>query len=444
VIPAFILNGLISGLGFLESKPVADTAIRDTLGNAVPKMAITRSKDELIDVGTSNFGNIFSFVGGGLAVNWLLRKTFEKFQKELPKTATMGEVTAQRWAVLSRSIGIYSAMTSFMWAMPFIRNYLTTKRTGVVNYADMIKSGGAKLPDTPERRVAVAASLKESKNKALTILGVGAAGIVLPALLGRYAAQKGLAGEALKDLFKKELKLPLLKGKGRFEEIFLLGKGEFSKLGGLPSMMFWGIPAYIGWYHASRDPYEKKEVFVRCAAFIACFSLPPALAVKAFEGKFKNILPNLNNQKITFELLKTLSPNESTLKSAQKLLIGQNLVGMGSSIALLGIMPQVLNIMLTKRRMANKQQMAKPNAAMKLTESISLPTSMSPSVSPYGMPVFPGNGMDATSLTGKSNGIASGLAPNPAWAHSRSAAFSPMYAIPSIYPTGLGSRTAFR
>ena len=442
MIPAFILNGLISGLGFLESKPVADTAIRDTLGNAVPKMAITRSKDELIDVGTSNFGNIFSFVGGGLAVNLLLRKTFEKFQKDIPKTATLATSTAERWAVLSRSVGIYSAMTSFMWAMPFIRNYLTTKRTGAVNYADVIKAGGVKPPATPEQKAAVADSLKESKNTALTILGVGAAGIILPALLGRVAAQKQLAGKALERLFNSDLKLPLLKG--RFEQKFLLEKGEFSKLGGWPSMMFWGIPAYIGWYHASRDPYEKKEVFVRCAAFIACFSLPPALAVKAFEGKFKNLLPNLNNQKITFDLLKKLSPNESTLKSAQKLLIGQNLVGMGSSIALLGIMPQVLNIMLTKRRMANKQKMAQPNAAMKLSESTALPTSMLPSVSPYGMPVFPGNGMDATSLTGKSNGIASGLAPNPAWTHSRSAAFSPMYAIPSIYPTGLGSRTAFR
>lgn len=345
-----MISWLISALSFLETKPVGDTAIRDTLGNTVPKTLLTRTKEERIDVATSQVGNTLAFVGGGLSVDAILRKSFEKFQT---KGAT--EV-AQHWATLSRSIGIYSAMMSSMWAMPFIRNYITTKRTGMVNYADVIKSGGApKGPQSPEQKAAVDASLKDSKKKALTILGSGAAGIILPIAFGRWAASQGLAKEGIKGLFNYQLKFPGLKG--RFEDKLLLAGGKFEKLGGWPSMLFWGIPAYIGWYHASRDPYEKKEVFVRCANFIACFSLPPMLAKQAFEAKLNKALPQLMGN-VNFSAIKdALTSNlikKSEAEAAQKLLIGQNVIGMGSSIILLGVTPQLLNMYLTKRRMAKE------------------------------------------------------------------------------------------
>lgn len=347
-----MLTTLVNGLTLLEQRPIWDTATRDTLGNTVPKTALTRSKAERVDVGISQAGNTLAFVGGGLSINWLLRKTFKDFQKD------SAPLVQKNWAVLSRSIGIYSAMVSSMWAMPFIRNYITTKRTGMVNYADVIKAGGApKGPQTPEQKAAVEASLKDSKKKALTILGGGAAGIVLPAVLGYVGASRKMAAKGLENLFKWPV--PLLKGK--FEEKLLLGKGEFEKLGGLPSMLFWGIPAYIGWYHASRDPYEKKEVFVRCANFVACFSLPPMLAKKAFAGKFKQFAGL--GEKVSFEAIKNAKLPEAMANKANKLLVGQNVLGMGSSIALLGVTPQLLNIFLTNRRMAQESaQKGRPTA----------------------------------------------------------------------------------
>jgi hypothetical protein len=367
--------GAVSGvLATLESKPIWDTATRDTLGNTVPKTALTRSKAERTDVAISQLGNTAAFVGGGLSVDWMLRSAFKKFQQAGAKPVE------KNWAVLSRSLGIYSAMMSSMWAMPFIRNYITTKRTGMVNYADVIKSGGApKRPKTPEQEAAVAASLKDSKNKALTILGGGAAGILLPLAFGRFAGAKKWAANGLGKLFEKEI--PLIGGK--FQDRFLLEGGKFEKLGGIPSMMFWGIPAYIGWYHASRDPYEKKEVFVRCANFIACFSLPPFLAKKAFAGKFKQFAAL--GDKINFTSIeKALTDKkltQETAKRAKKLLVWQNVLGMGSSIFLLGVTPQVLNIFLTNRRLAQEAAQKEKLSESKLVAPA--PTMTSPTLSGF-------------------------------------------------------------
>ena len=400
----FLINPLSQGLAFLEKNPVGDTAIRDTLGNTVPKTLVTRTPAERADVAISQVGNTVAFVGGGLSVNFLLKKAFEKFQTESAKKL---RPTGAQWAVLSRSLGIYSAMASSMWAMPFIRNYITTKRTGMVNYADVIKAGGApKGPQTPEQKAAVDASLKDSKKKALTILGAGAAGILLPMGLGRIAAEKGLAEKGLNNLFEydlKKLKIPLLKDK--VKNTLLLAEGKFEKLGGLPSMMFWGIPAYIGWYHASRDPYEKKEVFVRCANFVACFSLPPALAKKAFESKLAKEFKAQNlGDKISFTAIQDAVKNgmaPEKVARAKKLLISQNLLGMGSSIVLLGVTPQLLNIYLTKRRLAkevevkaaapeNQSSVPAPSIKPPAAASLNLTSGESPQASWLvpAMPVF--------------------------------------------------------
>jgi hypothetical protein len=421
-----------SFLAYLENKPVWDTATRDTLGNTIPKTALTRTKAERMDVGISQVGNTVAFVGGGLSINWLLRKTFEKFQsaKALP--------VQQNWAVLSRSIGIYSAMVSSMWAMPFIRNYITTKRTGMVNYADVIKSGGTpKGPQTPEQKAAVAASLKDSQKKALTILGGGAAGIILPAALGYMGASRKLAEEGLENLFK--WKVPLLRG--NFKDKLLLGKGEFDKLGLLTSILFWGIPAYIGWYHASRDPYEKKEVFVRCADFVACFSLPPILARKAFAGKFKQF--KALGGKVSFEAIKNAKMPPEMAQKAKKLLIGQNALGMGSSIVLLGVTPQLLNIILTKRRMAKEaaQKGASPVAHPEtLTPPVAAPLSDTGRASVVPAPSVPGQTLAGSVGNVPGNpGFQAGSVPQ------QSPLPAPVRSLPSAWPVaGLGSPALFR
>jgi hypothetical protein len=339
----------VSFLAWLEKYPVADTAVRDFLGNAVPKASLTRSQTEFNDVAISNGGNLLAFVVGGLTVDKLLQALFSGVQK-VGQEATTG----YRWARIARSMGIYSTMVSSMWAMPFVRNYITTRRSGSVNYSQVIQTGGSNSPKTPEQEAAVKASLNDSKRHALTILGSGGVGIALSAVLGKWAASRKDFGKNFLDkLYQKP-----------FTEKLLLGaSGKFSKMGPWPTMLFWGIPAYIGWYHASRDPYEKKEVYVRLANFMACFSLPPYLAKKAFENKIINQFPELKKN-ISFNAIKDLyKHNPAKRWAAQKMLLTQNGLGMVSSIVLLGVTPQLLNIYLTQQRL---KQVKKEETALKL------------------------------------------------------------------------------
>jgi hypothetical protein len=340
---------LVNLLTWLEKNPVGDTAVRDFLGNAVPKAALTRSQTEFNDVAISNGGNLLAFVVGGLTVDKLLQALFSGVQKVGQKATT-----GYRWARIARSMGIYSTMVSSMWAMPFVRNYITTRRSGSVNYSQVIQTGGSNSPKTPEQEAAVKASLNDSKRHALTILGSGGVGIALSAVLGKWAASRKDFGKNFLDkLYQKP-----------FTEKLLLGaSGKFSKMGPWPTMLFWGIPAYIGWYHASRDPYEKKEVYVRLANFMACFSLPPYLAKKAFENKIINQFPELKKN-ISFNAIKDLyKDNPAKRWAAQKMLLTQNGLGMVSSIVLLGVTPQLLNIYLTQQRL---KQVKKEETALKL------------------------------------------------------------------------------
>jgi len=339
---------LVSILAWLENYPVADTAVRDFLGNAVPKASLTRSQAEFNDVAISNGGNLLAFVVGGLTVDKLLQALFSGVQK-----VGQEAITGYRWARIARSAGIYSTMVSSMWAMPFVRNYITTWRTGSVNYSQVIQSGGSNSAKTPEQEAAVQASLNDSKRHALTILGSGGVGIALSAALGKWAASRKDFGKNFLDkLYQKP-----------FTEKILLGaSGKFSKMGPWPTMLFWGIPAYIGWYHASRDPYEKKEVYVRLANFMACFSLPPYLAKKAFENKITTHFPELKDN-ISFNTIQDLYRNSPAKRwAAQKMLLTQNGLGMVSSIVLLGVTPQLLNIYLTQQRL---KQAKKGEASLK-------------------------------------------------------------------------------
>jgi hypothetical protein len=342
------LGGAIWFLSALEQSPVMDTAARDTLGNNIPKISMARTSTERMDVAISQIGNTLAFVFGGTAVDQLLKRWFAKAQQGAV------ESTPYRWAVASRSVAIYSTMVSLMWAIPFIRNYVITKRTGSVSFSDVIKSGGAKGPATPEQTAALDASLKYNKKKALTILGIGAAGIVGPAAFGRWAASCGKqAGKEFgRNVFKVIDGSPLTRP-------FMLEGGHFAKLAGVPSMLFWGIPSYIGWYHASRDPYEKQEVAIRAVNFVACFFGPTPLINKGLHDYFNKTYAGVKD--MTFaavqKALKDGDISKETHQAAEKFLVKKNLGTLGVSIVLLGVTPQLLNIFLTKKRMMKNEQL---------------------------------------------------------------------------------------
>ena len=123
-----MLAGLINTI---TKYPMLDIVFREVAGNNLPHMAIVRNKDEFIDQSICQVGNTAAYFGTGL----LLDKALDHWPKAmgLPTNAA-----AEPWRVFGKSLGIFSLIASIMLAMPFLRNYVTSRRTKTTNYAEMI------------------------------------------------------------------------------------------------------------------------------------------------------------------------------------------------------------------------------------------------------------------------------------------------------------------
>lgn len=319
-------------LGQLESRTVLDTMTKEVVGINLPKIAVTRNNTERLDVAFSEIGNTMASFGAGGLLNAGLNKTFAKAQR-----------AGNQWAVLGRSAALYSTIFSLMWAMPFIRNYLTAKRTGHTTFTQVIGANGASQGN---QQADLASALADYKHKTLSILGLGAAGTLLAIGGSKLAIAKGLGRNLLEALHKS----PKLAGN------LLLKDGSFSNFSGLKALLFWGVPAYGGWIHAARDPYEKKEQLLKFASFMACFSGPQLLFDRHFKSKFDHLLPqgvNATYKGITQALKKeTDTATRQKLTQALKAWQNKSLGGLLTSVVLLGTMPPLMNIVLTKRRLA--------------------------------------------------------------------------------------------
>lgn len=316
-----------------------DTVTKEVVGINVPKIVMTRSDTEQKDVAISEIGNTMAFGVGGLLVDQVLKRSFAGVQK------AGASQTAQRWASLGRSLGVYSTVFSLMWAMPFIRNYITAKQTGSVSFADVIKANHHHPENSHDRQAVLKDALSYYQGQAQAILGLGALGTVASAGFARLAAQKEIWAKPLEKLFQHQ-----------WMDSLLLKGGKFAGFGGTPALLFWGLPAYGGWIHASRDPYETKEQWLKFINFVACFFGPPVVIDKLFKGKFNSRFPQLKDVGFGYEAItKTLDAHPEKKATALKLWAGKNALSLFSSIALLGTLPQLINWYLTQERMRRDQ-----------------------------------------------------------------------------------------
>lgn len=347
-------------LGALESYPVLDTVTKEVVGINAPKIALTRSDTERKDVAISEIGNTMAFGVGGVLVDQLLKRTFAGAQK------AGASQTAQRWAVLGRSLGVYSTIFSLMWAIPFIRNYVTAKQTGSVSFADVIKANHHHSGTSHDQKAVLKEALSYYQDQARTILGLGALGTVASAGLARLAAQKEAWPHRLEKLFNAKFM------NHNVMNTLLLKEGRFAGFGGMPALLFWGLPAYGGWIHASRDPYERKEQWLKFVNFVACFFGPSVLINKAFQGKFDSRFPQLKASGSGYEAItKVLAAQPEQKAAALKLWAGKNVLSLVSSIALLGTIPQLINWYLTKERM-KRDQASQPQVAVQNTGGVAM------------------------------------------------------------------------
>jgi hypothetical protein len=366
-----------SRLGWLENNGLWDTAIKEIVGSNFAKILLARNWDERLDVGSCEIGCTIGVFGSGLILDKGLRRLFRKAQDE--------GGTSRQWAVLGRSAALFSVVGSVMWAMPFIRNYLTARRTGSTHFTEVI---GARQQSAASQKN-LQDSIRDYRNKSLTILGTGASLAAL-AVTGSYAAiRKGIGFGPLTQLIEKRA----------FKNAFTLKDGEFKHLTGLPALLFWGLPSYGGLLQASRDKYERKEHLLKLAMFIGFFFVPPFLFKAYFNRqvqKTATVLPHLLQEGATsFKALTADlarhpvgSVEHQALERLMKSWKIKNVGGLGISLFLFGTIPQLMNIQLTKRRLARSHESLEDAA---LTSASTMPD-MNPlsSLDPSSQKMSPG------------------------------------------------------
>jgi hypothetical protein len=361
------LQTVYKKLGYLEAHSINDTLAKEVLGINIPKILCTRTMNEKVDVATSEIGNTIAFTTGGLLLNKLLDFSFTQAKKGI--RLPLSQKGEEFW----RSTALYSAVFSLMWAMPFIRNYITAKRTGFTDFSSFIvdKPQFTKNNSNTDQ---LESSLKGYRKKAKSILGMGALGAFLSIAIGSISLRTGIGMKQIESLINspslyhslhKKMGLPsvpenllqkVFKGITdiRFKDL-LLKKGQFSNFSGLPALLFWGVPAYGGWIHASRDPYEKKEQLLKFASFTACFFVMPLLIKKFIDRLFHKRFPEVST--INYKTIqKTFVKQPKVLEAALFLWAARYVASLGSSILLLGVMPQLINIKLTEKRMKRAEE----------------------------------------------------------------------------------------
>ncbi len=308
----------------MERDPVYEIAAKEVLGINLPKSLVVRDPDEFVDVASNEFANTAGFFGLGVGLNYVLNRI-------LPRLNGTGQAV--------KSAVLLPVMFSFMWATPFIRNYLTAKRTGKTHFTQVIGEEGDHLPTLAEER-ALSYKLTEYRNQAAKILGLGAAtGATLGALVWGV-----LRNPAVRQ------QIPA-KTKAWLKENLALKNGDFKNFNTWHAFLFWGIPAYGGWIHAARDNYERKEQILKGAAFFISFFGPAILMKQHFRrqlGRF--FVADKVKAGIRFK-----DVNKPKLEEAKSLWFKKHLYPMLTSVALLGTSAPLMNIYLTKQRVERDQ-----------------------------------------------------------------------------------------
>ncbi len=386
----------------LENRPVFEVMSKEIMGINAPKTLIVRSSDEMVDVAFNEVGNTAGFFGGGFALQWLIDKLHNKLDT-LPEGKALTGSLAERsklWRQAGKSIAISSVLFSLMWAMPFFRNYITAVRTGTDDYTEVIGSGasgsahdGSSPWLSSDKEKAFENHKAGYLSTAFTTLGLGF-GLGVLALLGSHTAiKRGVPlGKELGELLKTEAlsfgdKAKRFLGKAGEWTRKTLGfeSGEFKKFGDIHAALFWGLPAYGGWIAASRDGYEKKEQVLKAANFFVWFFGLPALIrsnyVKKYPEKLVKYIKKHDIKRVTKALIEDriegmnkLGLSKMDKEKALEVWQSQSVVSLLSSIILLGVSPSILNIWLTKRRLADAD---KHQATAHFTGRPTLPASSS-------------------------------------------------------------------
>jgi hypothetical protein len=230
----------------IESKGTYGALGKEMFGINAPKMIRVRGWKEFWDSSISELGNTFGYFGMGFAISKVLNGLFKP-------------LIGKEAFTLGKSIALNLLPASVLYAMPFIRNYISAQHVGSTRFLDVIGLGSLAPPQSKEE---FEADERRYIKTAGFVLGGAALLSGLSVARGVVRARKGLAF-ASKGLTKSAASW--------FKKHFNFEGGQFSKMSSGTSLYFWGLPAYAGWMHASRDNTERVEVGIKAANFFIMF-----------------------------------------------------------------------------------------------------------------------------------------------------------------------------
>lgn len=259
---------------FVSQRNMLDIAVREMVGNNTPHVLIVRTPEERTEQLITQFGNSSVFFGGG----FLISKLMEFAQNKVFKNV-VGD--GLKWVNLSRAFALYATLGSFMVASPQFRNWFTLKKTGKLNFSEMIGETRSTQSEA-DRQKLVAKKRKQYVSNIQKTLITGA-GLTLGILgLGAMAVRSGRAIPAW-----MEKTIPVLKG--NFLEKVALKDGLFKNLPDVGAVLCWALPTYAGFFFGSRDKYEKLEIGIRFGVFMTSFFLLPNAMRSMIEKPLKNV-----------------------------------------------------------------------------------------------------------------------------------------------------------
>ncbi|MBK8189594.1 MAG: hypothetical protein IPK79_04010 [Vampirovibrionales bacterium] len=357
---------LTGPLAWLSERPLAELLFKDVSCFNAPKMALARTGPELIDVAELELPNTaVTLLASVLLPPWLQRgmskvtglpqEQLTQSVEELVKSSAKpveNVLSKIKLAKLGASLAFFFPFAAGFWAVPFLRNYMTLARTNTANFDAIVGLEGEKNQTGSGR------SVPEEKSHQLgMVIKVIGTGVALGAasFFGFGKLAKRFAGEQL----PKHLET--------FFKTFRLGGKKGNEIeGDWATLVFWSMPAYLGWIHAARTKNERIEQTVKAANSIMWFSvLNPVVNLLFYKNAFKRLLNKPVEKNVLKAILRQSKDDFSIPKYADilhhpdfegkraallKLKNRQYGLGLLQSVVLLGSTPQMLNIYFTKRR----------------------------------------------------------------------------------------------